>query len=92
MPRIAGLMPRAVRESAAIDHVTFEYMRGGPLAEVLAYTKWFCQTEFMYHEDPGIVQSNLNELPHPKLDGGLPETATRNLFQKPAPKAPLRLI
>lgn len=68
-----------VAECAAIWGVELAYLRGGGLLEPLAYTKWFCQTEFGQHESVRNVQASLNLLRRERL-GATPAVAVRSLL------------
>jgi hypothetical protein len=72
-------IPQVVAECAAIWDVELAYLRGGGLLEPLAYTKWFCQTEFSQHESARNVQASLNLLRRPHL-GATPAMAVRSLL------------
>lgn len=57
--------PAAVQaEATAVEFAPLTLLGRQPLRESMTTLKYICEIELMYHEDLGIVQSNLNEFPH----------------------------
>jgi hypothetical protein len=52
-------------ESRALVALPLSRLGDASLRESLNTLKYFCELELVYHDDLAVVQSNLNELPHP---------------------------
>ena len=52
-------------ESRALVALPLARLGDASLRESLKTLKYFCELELVYHDDLAVVQSNLNELPHP---------------------------